>query len=59
MEEMRRLGSGTVPASGAARRTAPEQGSRPLVDRINDPRVTRLVRAAAATGDEARWHRGA
>ncbi len=53
MEEMRRLGSGTVPASGAARRTAPEQGSRPLVDRINDPRVTRLVRAAAATGDEA------
>jgi len=51
MEEMRRLGSGTVPASGpGARRQAPavEPGSRPLVDRINDPRVTRLVRAGAA-----------
>jgi len=51
MEEMRRLGSGTVPASGpGARRQAPapEPGSRPLVDRINDPRVTPLVRAGAA-----------
>jgi hypothetical protein len=54
MEEMRRLGSGTVPASGpGARRQAPapEPGSRPLVDRINDPRVTRLVRAGAAEED--------
>ncbi len=50
MEEMRRLGSGTVPATGPARRTAPaaEPASRPLVDRINDPRVTRLVRAGAS-----------
>lgn len=52
MEEMRRLGSGTVPATGPARRAAaPEPGSRPLVDRINDPRVTRLVRSAAAEED--------
>jgi hypothetical protein len=52
MEEMRRLGSGTVPATGPARRAAaPEPGNRPLVDRINDPRVTRLVRPAAAEED--------
>jgi hypothetical protein len=45
MEEMRRLGSGTVPASGPARRGAPETDSkRPLAERINDPRVARLVR---------------
>jgi len=50
MEEMRRLGSGTMPASGPARRTAPaaEPASRPLVDRINDPRVTRLARTGAS-----------
>jgi hypothetical protein len=47
MEEMRRLGSGTVPATASARRAPPEPGSRPLVERINDPRVTRLVRAGA------------
>jgi hypothetical protein len=53
MEELRRLG-GTVPASGPApRRQAPEQPSkRPLVERINDPRVARLVRAGEAR-DEA------
>jgi hypothetical protein len=45
MEEMRRLGSGTVPATAPARRAPPEPGSRPLVERINDPRVTRIVRA--------------
>jgi hypothetical protein len=54
MEEMRRLG-GSVPASGPVRRQgAPEaQAKRPLVDRINDPRVARLVRTgnAAATED--------
>lgn len=46
MEEMRRLGSGTVPTSGPARRPAPaaEAAKRPLVERINDPRVARLVR---------------
>ena len=47
MEEMRRLGSGTVPASGPMRRMAgaapAEQSKRPLADRINDPRVARLV----------------
>ena len=47
MEEMRRLGSGTVPASGPTRRMAgaamAEQSKRPLADRINDPRVARLV----------------
>jgi hypothetical protein len=49
MDEMRRLG-GTVPASGPAqRRQAPEQPSkRPLVERINDPRVARLVRSGEA-----------
>ena len=51
MEEMRRLG-GTVPATGPARRpAAPEPAKRPLVERINDPRVARLVRAGA--GDDA------
>ncbi len=49
MEEMRRLG-GTVPATGPARRPAPEPAKRPLVERINDPRVARLVRAGAACG---------
>jgi hypothetical protein len=46
MEEMRRLGSGTVPASAPGRRSmAPgaEAGKRPLAERINDPRVARLV----------------
>ena len=47
MEEMRRLGSATVPASGPMRRMAgaamAEQSKRPLADRINDPRVARLV----------------
>jgi hypothetical protein len=60
MEEMRRLGSGTVPASGPARRSgapAPEAAKRPLAERINDPRVARLVRSGqegeeAASADE-------
>jgi hypothetical protein len=53
MEEMRRLGSGTMPASGPARRSASqaaEAAKRPLAERINDPRVARLVRQE---GDEA------
>jgi hypothetical protein len=53
MEEMRRLGSGTVPTTGPARRgaapAAAEAAKRPLAERINDPRVARLVRAG---GDE-------
>jgi hypothetical protein len=55
MEEMRRLGSGTVPASGPSRRgaaQASEAAKRPLAERINDPRVARLVRPDAA-GEEA------
>jgi hypothetical protein len=52
MEEMRRLGSGTVPTSAPGRRPAAEPAKRPLVERINDPRVARLVRAGAG-GDEA------
>ena len=53
MEEMRRLGSGTMPASGPARRSASqaaEAAKRPLAERINDPRVARLVRQE---GEEA------
>lgn len=59
MDEMRRLG-GTVPATGpATRRPATEPTKRPLVERINDPRVARLVRAAggneeAPTGNPRR-----
>jgi hypothetical protein len=55
MEEMRRLGSGTVPASGPARKPAAEPAKRPLVERINDPRVARLVRggSSGATRDDA------
>lgn len=52
MEEMRRLGSGTVPTSAPGRRPAAEPTKRPLVERINDPRVARLVRAGSG-GDEA------
>jgi hypothetical protein len=50
MEEMRRLGSGTVPASGPGRKQAAEPAKRPLVERINDPRVARLVRAGGSGG---------
>jgi hypothetical protein len=48
MEEMRRLGAGTVPASGPGHKSAAEPSKRPLVERINDPRVARLVRAGGA-----------
>jgi chromosome segregation ATPase len=46
MEEMRRLGAGTVQTSGARRDTTgrPKQ---PLVDRINAPRSSRPVQPAA------------
>lgn len=58
MEEMRRLGSGTMPASGPARRSAPaaEAAKRPLAERINDPQVARLVRPegeGATAADDA------
>ncbi len=55
MEEMRRLGSGTVPASGPARRSAApaaEAVKRPLAERINDPRVARLVRPGGGSETE-------
>ena len=61
MEEMRRLGSGTVPASGPARRSAAptaEAAKRPLAERINDPRVARLVRSGQE-GEEAAAAEGA
>jgi hypothetical protein len=61
MEEMRRLGSGIVPASGSARRSAasaPEAAKRPLAERINDPRVARLVRSGQE-GEEAAAAEGA
>jgi hypothetical protein len=54
MEEMRRLGSGTVPASSPARRSAvqaAEATKRPLAERINDPRVARLVRPDSESGE--------
>jgi hypothetical protein len=58
MEEMRRLGSETVPAAGprrSAEQSAPAK--RPLVERINDPRVARLVRSGSATdGDAEQTH---
>ncbi len=43
MEEMKRLGAGTLPASGEARRVRAEPVKRPLSERINDPRVVRLA----------------
>lgn len=46
MDEMRRLGSGTMQAAGPARRSQEglEAAKRPLAERINDPRVARLGR---------------
>jgi hypothetical protein len=53
MEEMRRLGSGTIPASGPARRGNPaDDAKRPLAERINDPRVARLVRREGEAAPE-------
>ncbi len=43
MEEMKRLGAGSLPASGEARKSRSEPVKRPLTDRINDPRVVRLM----------------
>ena len=58
MEEMRRLGSGTVPASGPARKPAGEPAKRPLVERINDPRVARLVRSGATADASGEAQKG-
>ena len=60
MEEMRRLGSGTMPASGPARRSAmpaAEAAKRPLAERINDPRVARLVASGRRGGTGRRRQR--
>ena len=43
MEEMKRLGAGTLPTSGEARRVPAEPAKRPLSDRIQDRRVVRLT----------------
>ena len=56
MEEMKRLGAGTLPASGVARPLRPEPGKRPLSERINDPRpneqrVVRLTPLAEKKAD--------
>jgi chromosome segregation ATPase len=45
MDEMKRLGAGTLPASGEARRAKADSVKRPLSDRIKDPRVVRLAAA--------------
>jgi uncharacterized coiled-coil protein SlyX len=54
MDEMRRLGAGTLPASGAARRDALERAQkRSLVERISAPRAPRELKpdGAARSGD--------
>lgn len=56
MDEMRRLGAGTLPASSMMRRTGPEPVRRALSDRINDPRP---VRSAEANGNAADAEAGA
>ncbi len=53
MEEMKRLGAGTLPASGEARRTATEAPKRPLSDRIQDRRVVRLTPLADKIAGES------
>jgi len=58
MDEMKRLGAGSLPASTEARRAKPEPAKRSLFDRISDPRVVHLTplsekRAAASTDEVA------
>lgn len=54
MDEMRRLGSGTIPTTGSRRATQSEEAAkRPLAERINDPRVTRLVRSGESETAQA------
>lgn len=53
MDEMRRLGSGTVPASTPARSSSAAvkpSTKRSLVERINDPRVSALARPSEGAG---------
>jgi chromosome segregation ATPase len=53
MDEMKRLGAGTLPASSEPRQARNEPVRRTLSDRINDPRVVRLTPLAEkkANGD--------
>ena len=63
MDEMKRLGAGTLPASGVARPVRAEPAKRPLSERINeprandprpnDPRVVRLTPLADKKSDGA------
>ncbi len=46
MEEMRRLGAGTLPASGASRGKDAEKPAHSLVERISTPRPPRELRAS-------------
>jgi uncharacterized coiled-coil protein SlyX len=49
MDEMRRLGAGTLPASGPARRDAYEKSqTRSLVERVSAPRAPRELRGEAS-----------
>ncbi len=53
-DEMRRIGAGTLPASGDARRTSYEEPQRrSLTDRINEPRPRIVGGAATSTGEPA------
>ena len=53
MEEMKRLGAGTLPASADARSKRPEAPKRSLFERINDPRVVQLTSLAEKRANEA------
>ncbi|HYD15596.1 MAG TPA: hypothetical protein VEA77_04285 [Hyphomicrobium sp.] len=50
MDEMRRLGAGTVPTSGAKRDTTLGRPKQALVDRINAPRPPRPAQTGAVGG---------
>lgn len=53
MDEMKRLGAGTLPASSQPRLALPEPAKRPLADRINEQRVVRLTPLADKKSDES------
>jgi hypothetical protein len=51
MDDMRRLGAGTVPTTGSKRETTLGRPKQALVDRINAPRPPRPAHDAAARRD--------
>jgi chromosome segregation ATPase len=57
MDEMRRLGAGTLP-TGAARREANGRPKQPLVERINAPRPSRPAQAVAVGQSASRREAG-